>query len=49
MDLPGHDIMKGLGKIIATPKYGNESVSLNGSDTGYALIDFWRNSLWEPH
>ena len=26
MDLPGHDIMKGLGKIIATPKYGNEAV-----------------------
>lgn len=39
---PGHDIMKGLGKIIATPKYGNEAVSSNGINTGYTLIDFWR-------
>lgn len=42
MDLPGHDIMKGLGKIIATPKGGKEPVSFNGISTGYALIDFWR-------
>lgn len=42
MDLPGHDVMKGLGKIIATPKCGNEPVSFNGASNGYSLIDFWR-------
>ncbi|MDX9947128.1 MAG: hypothetical protein RBS38_07155 [Bacteroidales bacterium] len=34
--------MNGLGKIIATPKYGKEAVSFNGINTGYTLIDFWR-------
>ena len=37
--------MNGLKEIKASPKTGKESLTDNGQDTNYSLLDFWRWSV----
>lgn len=41
----GHDSMKELNQIKVEPKTGNEELTVNGNQTGYKLLDFWRWSV----
>lgn len=45
MLMNGHDKMKGLSQIKASPKSGQEAIRVNGKITKYTLLDFWRWSV----
>jgi len=42
MLINGNDTMDGLNQIKASPKSGQEAIKVNGKNTKYTLLDFWR-------